>query len=258
MSSAGATTRTPAASPSVQVRKTLPSSSAGITSPSRSDSGPNAALTTAATSAHPTRASTSKTRSSAGPPTRQPAQQRGRHHQRERVADRLTDDGAERRRVVPQPQVADHDPGPQAKAVQEQHRQAQPGGRPQRGHRPVQVRELEADPPGEVVRHRNTRDGEHVQHQRARPRPPELDDPAAAVDRAGDGRCIHGLAASLFAPGARRGFRDPQISTAASHAPAASTAADSSMRIERPIARSASRVERQADACRPCRRSSSR
>jgi hypothetical protein len=39
-----------------------------------------------------------------------------------------------------------------------------------------------------------------------------------------------------------------QTRTAASHAPAASTVAESSMTIERPIARSASRVERQANA----------
>ena len=60
----GATTSTPAASPSVQVRNTRPSSSGGITSPSRSASGPNAALTSAATSAQATNASTSATRSS--------------------------------------------------------------------------------------------------------------------------------------------------------------------------------------------------
>ena len=61
---AGATTKTPAASPSVQVRKTRPSSSGAITSPKRSDSGPNAALTSAATNAHATSASTSATRAS--------------------------------------------------------------------------------------------------------------------------------------------------------------------------------------------------
>jgi hypothetical protein len=49
-----------------------------------------------------------------------------------------------------------------------------------------------------------------------------------------------------------------QLSTAASHAPAANTVADSSMTIERPIARTASRVERHADACCPKRRRSSR
>ena len=60
----GATTSTPQASPSVQVRNTCPSSSAAITSPNRNDNGPNAALTTAATSAQATNASTSVTRSS--------------------------------------------------------------------------------------------------------------------------------------------------------------------------------------------------
>jgi Riboflavin kinase len=57
---------------------------------------------------------------------------------------------------------------------------------------------------------------------------------------------------------AARDLAGAQISTAASQAPAASTVADSSMRIERPIARSASRVEPHADACSPRRRSSSR
>jgi hypothetical protein len=69
--SAGARTRTPEASPSVQVRKTRPNSSAAITSPRSSDVGPKAALTTAARNAHATRASTSNTRSSSPrPPVR--------------------------------------------------------------------------------------------------------------------------------------------------------------------------------------------
>ena len=46
------------------MRTTRPSSSGSITSPSRSASGPNAALITAAISAHATNASTSVTRSS--------------------------------------------------------------------------------------------------------------------------------------------------------------------------------------------------
>jgi hypothetical protein len=49
-----------------------------------------------------------------------------------------------------------------------------------------------------------------------------------------------------------------QASTAASHAAAASIVAESSMTIDRPIARSASWVERRADACSPSRRRSSR
>ena len=65
---AGARTRTPAASPSVQVRKTRTSSSAGITSPRYSDIGPKAALMMAARNAQTTRASTSKTRSSSPRP----------------------------------------------------------------------------------------------------------------------------------------------------------------------------------------------
>ena len=67
----GATTSTPHASLSVHVRNTRPSSSAGITPPSRSESGPNAALMSAATNAHATSASTSATRSrSPRPPVR--------------------------------------------------------------------------------------------------------------------------------------------------------------------------------------------
>src|SRR3954471_10702410 len=50
----------------------------------------------------------------------------------------------------------------------------------------------------------------------------------------------------------------PQVSTAATHAPAASTVAASSMTIDRPIARSASRVERHAESCPGRRRRSSR
>ena len=51
---------------------------------------------------------------------------------------------------------------------------------------------------------------------------------------------------------------DDQLSTTASHVAAARTVAVSSMRIERPIARSASRVECHAAGCRPSRRRSSR
>ena len=64
VSKAGATTSAPAASPSVHVRNTSPSSSVSITPPSASAVGPNAALITAATDAHAMNASTSNTRSS--------------------------------------------------------------------------------------------------------------------------------------------------------------------------------------------------
>ena len=64
VSNVGATTSTPAASPSVHVRNTSPSSSVAITPPRRSAVGPNAALTTAATNAQAMNASTSNTRSS--------------------------------------------------------------------------------------------------------------------------------------------------------------------------------------------------
>ena len=52
--------------------------------------------------------------------------------------------------------------------------------------------------------------------------------------------------------------RGVQVITTASHAAAERTVAVSSMRIERPIARSASRVEDHAAGCRPSRRRSSR
>ena len=63
-SSAGATTSAPAASPSVHVLKTSSSSDVVITPPRRSASGPKAALTSAATSAQPMKATTSNTRPS--------------------------------------------------------------------------------------------------------------------------------------------------------------------------------------------------
>lgn len=64
VNTAGATTSTPHASLNAQVRKTRPSSSALTTSPRRNAVGPNAALTSAATPAHNTSASTSSVRSS--------------------------------------------------------------------------------------------------------------------------------------------------------------------------------------------------
>ncbi len=52
--------------------------------------------------------------------------------------------------------------------------------------------------------------------------------------------------------------RHVQARTAASQALAASTVAESSMAIDKPMARSASRVEYQAEACWPSRRRSPR
>jgi hypothetical protein len=46
-------------------------------------------------------------------------------------------------------------PGPQPDAVEDQDREAEPGGRPQGRHRAVEVGELEADTAGEVVHGRD-------------------------------------------------------------------------------------------------------
>jgi hypothetical protein len=46
-------------------------------------------------------------------------------------------------------------PGPQPDAVEDQDREAEPGGRPQGRHRAVEVGELEADAACEVVHHRD-------------------------------------------------------------------------------------------------------
>ena len=151
VSTTGATTRTPQKSLSDQVRKTRPNSSAGMTSPRRSEVGPNAALTSATAAAHSTSASTSRVRSMRPHFMPTPPQQDDAGDQRERVADRLAGDRAERLREVGEQEVADHDAGPEPDAVQEQDGEAEPGGRPEGRDGAVQVGELEPEPAGEVV-----------------------------------------------------------------------------------------------------------
>ena len=191
----GATTRTPDASPSVHVRKTRPSSSAAITSPRRSDIGPNAALTMAATNAQATRASTSNTRSSSPrPPVR-------RRNTRAAITSASVfptvwpSDGPERRRKVPEQEIADHDARPQPNAVQEQHGEAHARRRPQGRHRTVEIGELEADPSRQVIGPGEQRDGTSVQHDAAVPGPAQRRDPSAhavaALVRASSKRCRH-------------------------------------------------------------------
>ena len=111
------------------------------------------------------------------------AQQQRGDHERDGVADRLRQHRPERRRVVAEEQVADHDRGPQADAVEEQHRQAEPGGRPQRRHRAIEIRQLEADPPGAVVQGGDQHERPDVARHGAslnRPSEPEHEGPARA------------------------------------------------------------------------------
>ena len=165
----GATTRTPDASPSVHVRNTRPSSSAAITSPRRSDVGPKAALTMAATNAQATRATTSNTRSSSPrPPVR-------RRNTRAAITTASVfptvwpSDGPERRRIVPEQEIADHDARPQPNAVQEQHGEAQ---RPQAATGPPpHRRDMRARgrsvPPGNSPRRPAQRNLRRARHRRA-------------------------------------------------------------------------------------------
>ena len=115
---AGATTRTPVASLSAQVRNTLPSSPVETTSPRRSAVGPKAALTSAADDG-----AKHKGEHVIGPleaPSHaQPAQQQGGHDERERVANRLSEDRAQRGGEIGQQQVADRDARPETNPVQE-------------------------------------------------------------------------------------------------------------------------------------------
>jgi hypothetical protein len=76
-----------------------------------------------------------------GPAAREPAQDQGRDDDLERVARRLAEHGPQRRREVGDEQIADHDARPQARSVQRQDRDADADRRPQRGHRPVEIRE---------------------------------------------------------------------------------------------------------------------
>ena len=201
VSRAGATTSTPAASPKVHVRKTRPRSSVPITSPRRSDVGPNAALTSAATTAQTTSANTSNVRASSPAPARQPPQQQRGDHQGERVADRLAQDGSQRRREIREQQIADHDARPQADAVQEEHGETEPGRRPHGRNGTIEIGELEAQPPGQVVRTGDQRDRAHVQRDAAVPGAAQAVDPPskrrpARVSVADETR-VHGHRGSL-------------------------------------------------------------
>ena len=141
------------------------------------------------------------------PAPREAAQQQRRHHERQRVADRLPEHGAERRREVSEEQVADGDAGPEADAVEEQHGEPQSRGRPQRRHGAVEIRELEPDPAGDVVGDGHQRDGQPVPRETLRSHPAQRFDlrtnVAAAFVRTGGERCVHGARAESSSPSTR-------------------------------------------------------
>ena len=64
-------------------------------------------------------------------PAGQAAQNQGRDHERQRVPHRLAEDGSERRRVIPEQEIADHNAGPEPNAIEKQHGKSNPAG----GHR---------------------------------------------------------------------------------------------------------------------------
>ena len=161
----GATTSTPQASPSVQVRNTSPElvSRDHVAQPQRQ---------------RPERGTDHRRDQRAGEqgehvgdpiqpaaPTREAAQEQRGGHERDGVPERLGEHRPQRRRVVAEKQIADHDRGPQADAVEEQHGEAEAGRRPQRRHRAVEVGQLEADATGAVVGERHEREREHIEHR---------------------------------------------------------------------------------------------
>ena len=97
--------------------------------------------------------------------TRETAHQQCGGHQRDGVPERLGQHRPERRRVVAEEQVANHDRGPQADAVEDEHSETEAGRRPQRRHGAVEVGQLETDAPGEVVPERHDGEREHIDHE---------------------------------------------------------------------------------------------
>ena len=141
------------------------------------------------------------------PPARQPAQQQRSNDKRERVPDRLGHNRPQRRREVPKQQIADHDSGPEPNPTQKQHGQAEPGRRPKRRDRAIEIGQFEADPSRQVVGQREQRHRAHVQRQTPAPRPAQRHDPlahvAAVSHRTGDRRYAHALEPSLIPPAGR-------------------------------------------------------
>ena len=113
-------------------------------------------------------------------PAGQAAQDQGRDHERQRVPHRLAEDGPERRRVIPEPEVADHNARPEPSAIQKQHGKSEPRRRPQGRHRTVEIGKLEADPSRQVIAHGNQRNGNSVKHDTAVPGPAQRREPICA------------------------------------------------------------------------------
>ena len=153
VSSAGATTRTPAASPSDPRADDAPRArSASITSPRRSASGPIAPLITRRQDrARDEREDVADAGEVAAPAGQAAQHQRGHH---ERHACSRPSGRARWRTASRSRRAADRrsrSPGHRRTPYEEQHGQAEPRGRPERRDRAVEIRELEADPPGDVV-----------------------------------------------------------------------------------------------------------
>ena len=112
------------------------------------------------------------------PPAGQAAQDQGRDHERQRVPHRLAEDGPERCRVIPEPEVADHNARPEPSAIQEQHGKSKSRRRPQGRHRTVEIGKLEADPSRQVIADGNKRNGTPVEHDTAVPGPAQRREPS--------------------------------------------------------------------------------
>ena len=149
------------------------------------------------------------------PPAGQAAQDQGRDHERQRVPHRLAEDGPERRRVVPEQEIADHDARPEPNAIQKQHGKSEPRRRPQGRHRTVEIGKLEADPSRQVIGHGNQRNGTSVKHDTAVPGPAQRREPSAhavaAPVSASSKRCRHALGPSLIVPDRPRQPSTPRV-----------------------------------------------
>ena len=113
------------------------------------------------------------------PPAGNAAQDQGGNNQRQRVPHRLPEDGPERRRVIPEPEVANDDARPEPNAIQKQHGKSESRRRPQSRHRTVEIGKLEADPSRQVVADGHQSDGNSVEHDTAVPCPVQRREPSA-------------------------------------------------------------------------------
>ena len=162
VSSAGATTSTPAVSPSVQVRKTraelVGRDHAAEAQRRRPEGGADDRRDERAGDEGEHVGHAIELSAPAG----QPAQQQGGDDDRHRVSDGLGEHRAEWRREVAEKEVADHDARHQPRAVEEEDGETQAGRRPQRRDRAVEIRELQPELSREVVGERDEPDRDHV------------------------------------------------------------------------------------------------